>query len=75
MTLRWSLGSRSLRAGFCFCLRVSESQQRFSTRGHCLASRALTRQFLRLFARLKEPRIFYLQIPYTKIPVIITTTF
>lgn len=43
--------------------------------GHCLASRAFTRQFLRLFARLKEPRIFYLQIPYTKIPVIITTTF
>ncbi|MCT4394145.1 hypothetical protein EFT52_07140 [Lacticaseibacillus paracasei] len=43
--------------------------------GHCLASRALTRQFLRLFALLKEPRIFYLQIPYTKIPVIITTTF
>ena len=37
MTLRWSLGSRSLRAGFCFCLRVSESQQSFSTRGWALS--------------------------------------
>ena len=37
--------------------------------------KVLTCRFLLLFARLKEPRIFYLQIPYTKIPVIITITF
>ncbi|EPC58063.1 hypothetical protein Lpp189_12127 [Lacticaseibacillus paracasei subsp. paracasei Lpp189] len=55
--------------------RFGEPTEVFHTAGIVLLQEPLHVNFCAFFARLKEPRIFYLQIPYTKIPVIITTTF